>query len=157
MQNWLNRAGLVLQFLALFLVTPEIFGEDKVRAATKKYLVDPLVRMVAFFRRHRRLRGVGYAVLAAAILVVYVAVHVGINGSLTLTLGGESPAEEVIAVVVILALPYLLWRLAKALSTVAARMIDGAATAHRSFLPIGAVLFAVGFVALLAATFVRPS
>ena len=156
-QNWLNRTGLVLQFLALFLVTLEIFGEEKVRAATGKYLVNPLVRMVAYFRRHPILRGGGYAALAVLILVVYAAVHVGINGSLTVTLGGDSLAAEVIAVVVIAALPYLLWRLAKALSTLAARMIDGAATARRSFLPVGAFLFAVGFLALLAATFVRPS
>lgn len=156
MQNWLNRAGLILQFLALFLVTPEIFGEEKVRAATTKYVVGPLVRLVAYFRRHPIIRGIGYAVLAFAILCLYIAVHVGINGSFTVIFRGESVADILLILVVVAVIPYVLWRLAKLVAAVASRMIDKAAAVHRSFLPLGASLFAVGFVLLMAATFVRP-
>ena len=157
MQNWLNRGGLVLQFLALFLVTPEIFGEEKVRAATANYVVGPLVRLVAYCRKHPILRGVGYAVLAFAILCLYIAVHVGINGSFTVVLRGESVDDILLLVVVVTVVPYVLWRLAKLVATVASRIIDKAATAHRSFLPLGAALFAVGFLLLMAATFVHAS
>ena len=35
MQDWLNRLGLTLQFLALWLVTPQIVGEDLMLKAGK--------------------------------------------------------------------------------------------------------------------------
>ena len=35
MQDWLNRIGLTLQFVALFLVTPEILGKEKIAALAK--------------------------------------------------------------------------------------------------------------------------
>lgn len=157
MQNWLNRAGLILQFLALFLVTPEIFGEDRVRAATTKYVVGPLVRTVAFFRRHPVIRTFGYVVLAFGLLCLWIAAHVGINGSFILVLDDESFAGLLLILLVVGVIPYVLWRFAKLLAHTISRLIDKAATEHRSFLPVGASFFVVGFLLLMAATFVRPS
>ena len=157
MQNWLNRGGLLLQFVALFLVTPEIFGEDKVRAATMRYVVQPLVRLVAFLRRHPVLRALGYLFVAVLLLFVYFVVHAGIAGGLTVVVDGNSVAQVVLVGIVVVVVPYLLWTLAKLLSGLAGRAIDRAATVHRSFLPIGASLFAIGFVLLMAATFTRAA
>lgn len=155
MQNWLNRAGLILQLLALFLVTPEIFGEEKVRAVTVKFVVNPLVRTVAFFRRHPIIRSCGYVVVALAILSLWIAAHIGIEGSFTVVVRSESVADTALVLPVVGVIPYGLWRLAKLLAHLVSVVIDLAAQEHRSFLPVGASFFVIGFVLLMVATFVR--
>jgi hypothetical protein len=52
MVAWLNRIGLTLQFIALFLVTPEIVGREKIERLSDAIWVRPVLRFDTFARKH---------------------------------------------------------------------------------------------------------
>jgi hypothetical protein len=66
MQDWLNRIGLTLQFVALFLVTPEILGERKVEALAELWR-KPLAWLSVHITRPR-IVGLATALMFGAVV-----------------------------------------------------------------------------------------
>lgn len=134
--DWLSRAGLLLQFISVFLVTPEILGADRLR------LIH--TQVVARTRRHTVAITVAVGLLLAGAVLALIAllsnvVEIRLTGSLGL--------------VVIAAVLYLIisrsnrvagWLIARALHYV---------EQPRSHIPIGAFLFVVGFALDFLSTF----
>lgn len=144
MQDWLNRIGLTLQFVALFLVTPEIVGEEKVKDVTDRLIRKPLrslaVRLVDSHRLATNLSLATFLLICLALSFFF--------GEL---LKGPFSALIVLAFPVAAGATFifLLWSFS--------RIVAWLVQTPRSFLPIGAALFTCGFALLMWATFVRAT
>jgi hypothetical protein len=140
-ENWLNRSGLSLQFVALFLVTPEIVGTERLASFTNEVWANPMKSLIAFHER----RGFWYkqfwSVLSTVILVVLALV------------GYLAFANS-----------WAWWKVALTFVVVTFIFTGGTifvgfifkklVNAKRSYLPFGALLFTLGFILLMWATFV---
>lgn len=134
--EWLSRSGLLLQFISVFMVTPEILGADRLRMLHAE--------VVARTRRHTAAITVAVGLLlAGAVLAVLALLSNVVEIRLTGSLG----------LVVVVATLYLIVsrsnRVAGWLIVRALRYVDQ----PRSHIPIGAFLFVVGFALDFLSTF----
>ena len=128
--DWLNRAGLIQQFIALFLLTPDILGKPRLRQLTDRYK--------AALKRH--------SWLGPTILIAILAPW-------NLLLNHEFPhpslTEWVVGELVLLV---LMGGVGLLLAAFAAMIGNDKAS---SYLGAGLLLFSSGFFCLLGATFVH--
>ena len=155
MQDSLNRVGLTLQFLSLWLVTPQIIGEQRMTEYAEE-VHRQLNTVRRFITNHFGMTLLGVVVISGILrLTPY-------DSLIAHALG--KPRNEFLKFVA-----YWLPGLASLLSTIAAvlvvylasmalaRLTDGVrwlASSSQSYLILGALLFTVGFGFLLGATWV---
>lgn len=152
MQDWLNRFGLTLQFAAVFLVTPEILGPDKVQALADKLWVNPMRRIRNFVRAHPV---VDLALLGALIVGTIKFEQFLIPDAIFDAVLQVSPLGKMFALLLIVA-GYIVGIIAFICITRGlAALFNRVAQSQRSYLTVGALLFTAGFFILMAATFVR--
>ena len=152
MQDWLNRTGLVLQFLALFLVTPEILGQEKVDLLAQKLWIQPLNRLAAWSDASKGTLG---WTIFGIIFIWNVVWNFIFNYKVYFE--GERDYGKMMGVVfrgdgipvaITIALAVTVVLVMKGVRKFAA--------SKRTYLPLGAVLFTVGFGALMWATWINP-
>ena len=147
MQDWLNRIGLTLQFVALFFVTPEIIGEEKVRSMARTIWVEPISKSKDLLTRHRRRAVLIYAFTLAA-LVATAELWIPetfMPKSLTYFV------YPTLAFGVSLVIARAFKLVGRGIAALANWIIDS----PRTFLPVGAFIFTVGFILLIWATFIH--
>jgi hypothetical protein len=132
-QDWLNRIGLTLQFLALFLVTPEIVGAKRLEDADKK--LANVLRWIA--PRWWTGIGVGLLVIQVAILIFTPRSDWWLPGAFS----------------IVTALVFA-WLGPGKGGKLILRLAERMAKSDRTYLPVGAFIFTIGFVLLMCATFV---
>jgi hypothetical protein len=149
MQIWLTRAGLVIQFVALFLLTPDIFTTERMQAATSRLRGYPTQLSATILRFNLRgVRGVKEAIsFPAVLLAVGVVLLVWEPSSVLMWVG--------LAFTVLGGLPLALFIVSFGLFLVG-ELLDELSNSNHSFLVLGCVLFTAGFGILLVATFVGP-
>jgi hypothetical protein len=148
-EDWLNRVGLTLQLVALFLVTPEIIGRERTKTMVKLFNPFYLLFYPLEVARNwsddpesylRRFRKTVFYIVAAA----YV---------------GTFSAILIISIICVIRYPLLLW-----IPPLFSTWIIGIWWLNRTFwkfvnrknfssLALGAWLFILGFVCLMWATF----
>jgi hypothetical protein len=153
MQDWLNRLGLTLQFLALWLVTPQIVGEDLMLKAGKS-LSAMAEAWADFVRKIRKavnsLRETLVVLFFLLGVIAFILLHTGpahsvgywmlaIFGSVLAALGIISLVASLVALV----MSGLGW-----LSRTSTRSAHG-------LLIAGAIVFTAGFAVLLAGTWIH--
>jgi len=149
MQDWLNRIGLTLQFVALFLVTPEIIGQEKVAALADKLWIKPLA-VVKKITRH-------YLLIS---LALFIALPIIFRDSANQLLQPDVaflntfPWNWVYDFLMGLTILGSIRLLDLSLSGINI-VIDNVIKSPRSFLPVGAFIFTIGFILLIWATFVH--
>jgi hypothetical protein len=131
--EWLNRIGLTLQLVALFLVTPEIIGRERMTAALDKYS-EKFATVARLIFGSLVVGFVAFDVWSRLVIPSH-AVHgfqwrwIIINSAIWLGWAG-------LLVVIVISWNYVV-------------------KAARTFLPMGAVMFVLGFACLMWATFVH--
>jgi hypothetical protein len=153
MQDWLNRLGLTLQFLALWLVTPQIVGEDLMLKAGKS--LSAMAKAWAdFVRKIRKALNSLREALAAlffllgviAVILLYTDPAHSVGYWMLAVFGSVLSALTIIAVVVSL--------IALVMSGLGWLSRTSTRSAH-SLLIAGAIVFTTGFGVLLAATWIH--
>jgi hypothetical protein len=143
---------LSLQFISVFLVTPQIIGEERIDAYEEDFSgYVERVRGVVDLRRHPRLRRIVLIVLFASFVGVVLFVTLFLTGTAE-SLRRRLALLNVIAVVNITFLIILILYVSTYAITAFLRFVGWIAHSSRSFLLFGAFLFTAGFGLLLAAT-----
>jgi hypothetical protein len=148
----LNQTGLAFQFIALWLVTPDIIGEERMRKAGVKLakVADRLQKPIASFSGNCLFLGclfIGLAVISGSGFGVII-VASDWNPLTVLKIIGAIAAAiiGVPFVLLILSLPIA------ALSWLARKTVNSS----KSFLAAGAYCFTIGFCLLFSPTFFGP-
>jgi hypothetical protein len=157
MQDWLNRIGLTLQFIAVFLVTPEIIGRERVG----KFVDDSLGLSVRWLGRFTSWsigfsgdKLIRYILMPAGFAIGYlVARHLGISDATVL--GGIAFIAIIFGAGAIFY--YLSYTIIAVIIVSVSRIMKAWLKSGRSFLSLGATLFIVGFICLMWATFVHAN
>jgi hypothetical protein len=134
MQDWLNRLGLTLQFIALFLTSPEIVGKERMAAAMG--------------RMSERLAGATAWLLSVAFGALVLWIFLGHATFVSLEHDGVAVHWDRVIIITSLTIG---WPLSLAILF---RLFRAVVDASRSFLPFGAGLFTLGYVLVMTATFV---
>ena len=170
MQDWANRIGLTLQFISLWLVTPEIIGQARMTQAAD-YLRDVNARKQAQAQKRlqrtvKMVKDPGWVGLLMLFVVIgleqafftFARQGSGHHGHTAARIPFSLSNLAVVTIgngaVALLALAFLAsYHLVISWARGALRLLldAGARTPHR-FLLTGASLFSVGFVVLLCAT-----
>jgi hypothetical protein len=145
-QEWFNRIGLVLQFVALFLLTPDIFGRERMETAATK--LRKLTHQITAGILNRIKKRYGTLPLGIAAEGLYIIIGLGILFISHLPqvhwlawVAGPiifSGSLSLIRLVATLPLFFTGWLLERLLK--------------RSFLPLGTMIFGFGFILLPWAT-----
>jgi hypothetical protein len=149
MEDWLNRIGMTLQFIALFLVTPEILGEEKVVALARTLWVRPSQKIIKLFTKEGAFTVVFWIIAVGGTLVCAYALS---------KLGGlflpDNWWTRLIRGWIFYPVFFIVVLLTGFLIDGLENMFLKIAHSKRSFLPVGTVLIAIGFVLMMWATFV---
>jgi hypothetical protein len=136
-QDWWTRIGLTLQFVSLFLVTPQIVGVEAIQNATRDF-GKFFGGSFDFVKGHQVQVQFVFTIIVSALITLLAK---GSNDSTPMSL-----LIGLVALVVFFGLTFGL--------TLMGRLAVRIAESDRSFLIIGAYVFTAGFIALLVATFV---
>jgi hypothetical protein len=159
MQDWLNRLGLTLQFLALFLVTPTIVGEDLMLKVGKS-LSDSAHRWAVKMEARRKKisdKPVSLGLVLTVFALPQIIGAILYNGWHTGT--AHSVGHGIIQVhlsflLVVCAITIAAVSVPRAMSGLSWLIRIGTRSAH-ALLLMGAILFTIGFAVLLAATWIH--
>jgi hypothetical protein len=151
MQDWLNRLGLTLQFLAVWFVTPQIIGEDLMLKAGESLSASALT----WSNRMKKIRNLTAnlytrtgVVIAVLVLIVYwLKRFSGLIHSL-----GKWMAIITALLWVLAGSAYLFALLAVPIMSGFSWLIRTSTRSAHALLIAGAILFTTGFAVLLAAT-----
>ena len=140
---WVNRVGIVLEFLSFWLAAPEILGEERLKALERrlekeiKQLPDLLAVLVAALA----------GMLAAVVLMLVVA------GEVTPVAAVAGVVLMVVAAVATAAAAVVANKLQEKIAAPALRVLADDKRIRQRSLAVGGVLFVVGFLLQLIATF----
>ena len=148
MQDWLNRIGLTLQFVAVFLVTPEILGKERVGRFANRAWISPFSRYRAFLKRNED-------PIWITITVITVPTFIALLFSLLWKYNANG-WWLLVALIAFYTVPLALVKLYGGISKPLGRLAEKMIASSTSFLWIGAFIFALGYVLLMSATWVHP-
>jgi hypothetical protein len=156
-QDWLNRVGLILQFLAVWFVTPQIIGEDLLLKAGES-LSTSADEWSETMKLFRGISLVGFFILLVIAGIPLIAanalraLHHGVFHSIGTWLGWTVVGLEGLVLAA-----FLVGLLAVPVMSGLSRLIKASTRSARRLLVAGAMLFSTGFAVLLAATWTRLS
>jgi hypothetical protein len=144
MEDWLNRIGLTLQFVALFLVTPEILGEKKVDSLSELWK-----KPLGWIEKHLTRNVI--VLIGTLLLLAGIRIY-------TQVVPPRSAQHRFLGSVwglfaFVLCLGIVVWIIQYLLSWVP-RIAGYIANRSKGFFAVGAFIFTIGFALLMWATFV---